>query len=286
MNISLELILSKLNMNKNQKVINDFGNEWKEFDFSEINRDDLIKSFDQYFHIFPFNQISINSIGFDMGCGSGRWAQFIAPRVQKLNCIEPSEAINVAKKNLKKFNNISYFQETTDSCTLENNSQDFGYCLGVLHHIPDTEMAIRDCANLLKKDSPFLLYLYYNFENKPFWFRFLWKVTDLVRKLISKLPNRQKKIACNFIAYSIYYPLSRLAYLIEKIGINVSNFPLSDYRSKPFYICKNDSLDRFGTRLEQRFSKSQIKKMLINSGFKDIKFSDKTPFWCCISKKT
>ena len=42
------------------------------------------------------------------------------------------KSINVAKKNLKKFNNISYFQETTDSCTLENNSQDFGYCLGVL----------------------------------------------------------------------------------------------------------------------------------------------------------
>ena len=33
-----------------------------------------------------------------MGCGSGRWAQFVAPRVKKLFCIDPSEAINVAKK--------------------------------------------------------------------------------------------------------------------------------------------------------------------------------------------
>ena len=38
-----------------------------------------------------------------MGCGSGRWAQFVAPRVKQLICIDPSEAINVAKKNLDKF---------------------------------------------------------------------------------------------------------------------------------------------------------------------------------------
>lgn len=43
--------------------------------------------------------------------------------------------------------------------------------------------------------------------------------------------------------------------------------------------------DRFVTRLEQRFSKSEITEMLINSGCKDIKSSSNTPFWCCVGFK-
>lgn len=271
--------------NKNNKVINDFGKEWKHYNYSNFDQENLIESYNQYFDIFPWNLITKKSIGFDMGCGTGRWAQFIAPKVKKLNCIEPSEAIVVAKENLYKFDNIEFFNETTESCSIPENSQDFGYSLGVLHHIPDTEKAIKDCARLLKKNSPFLIYLYYNFDNKPAWFKNIWNISNIIRKIICKMPYSQKKIFSNIIAYLIYLPLSSFAHIVEKIGINVSNFPLSQYRSKSLYIIKNDALDRFGTSLEHRFSKNQIKEMLLKSGFSNIKFSNKSPFWCCIAIK-
>ncbi len=35
-----------------------------------------------------------------MGCGSGRWARWVAPKVGRLHCIDPSIAIDVARKNL------------------------------------------------------------------------------------------------------------------------------------------------------------------------------------------
>ena len=94
-----------------------------------------------------------------------------------------------------------------------------------------------------------------------------------------------KKFICNQIAYIIYFPLSKFAYYIEKLGFNVENIPLSEYRHKPFYQSKNDALDRFGTKLEQRFSKSQIQEMLENTGFENIKFSNKPPYWCCVATK-
>ena len=34
----------------------------------------LESAFDSYFHFFPFNDLK-DAEGFDMGCGSGRWAQ-------------------------------------------------------------------------------------------------------------------------------------------------------------------------------------------------------------------
>ena len=45
---------------------------------------------------------------------------------------------------------------------------------------------------------------------------------------------------------------------------------------------QTDSRDRFGTPLEQRFSKIQIKNMMIDAGLHNIRFSESAPFWCVI----
>jgi len=127
--------------------------------------------------------------------------------------------------------------------------------------------------------------LYYSFENKPTWYRAIWKLSDYVRKFVSSSPKTIKNLLLALIAYSVYFPLVKSALLLDKLGLNVNNFPLSVYRNKPFYHCKNDALDRFGTRLEQRFSKSEITEMLRNAGCENIEFSPSTPFWCCVAFK-
>jgi SAM-dependent methyltransferase len=272
--------------NIDKKVVEDFGEEWSKFSQSSISDENLEASWDQYFSIFPFDQLASSAEGFDMGCGSGRWAKFVAEKVHTLNCIDPSEkALSVAKKNLSNFSNISFFNASVSDETLKSNSQDFGYCLGVLHHIPDTYEGVKACAKLLKKDAPFLLYLYYNFENRPFLFKTIWKMSDILRRFCSSMPTKIKIFLTTMIACLIYLPLARIALISEKIGINVNNFPLNDYRLKDFYFMKTDALDRFGTRLEKRFSKDEITKMLKDAGFKDINFSNKMPMWVCISRK-
>ena len=47
-----------------------------------------------------------------------------------------------------------------------------------------------------------------------------------------------------------------------------------------------DALDRFGTRLEKRFSKEQIISMLDIVGFENISFSEAEPYWVCLSYKS
>lgn len=272
--------------NIDNKVVDDFGDEWEFFDHSSISRVSLQDSFNQYFRDFPFDELTDRSVGFDMGCGTGRWAGFVAGRVGTLNCVDPSEkAVQVARKYLAEFQNVNFHVGSVDSQHLENESQDFGYCLGVLHHVPDTLSAIKSCAKLLKKDAPFLLYLYYKFDNKPTWFRVIWKVSDLIRRLICVLPRIFKIPITSIIAACIYLPLARLSFALELLGMDVSNVPLSDYRRKSFYIMRTDALDRFGTRLEKRFSKSDIEMMLLSSGFSNVKFSDMPPYWTCVVRK-
>ena len=53
----------------------------------------------------------------------------------------------------------------------------------------------------------------------------------------------------------------------------------------PFYSLRTDALDRFGTKLEQRFTKSEIEEMMIKSGLSMIKFSKHAPFYCAVGIK-
>ena len=272
------------NLDKN--VVKDFGAEWKEYNQRNIENEELEIIFNNYFKIFPFHLVGKNSEGFDMGCGSGRWAKFIAPKVKKLNCIEPSKlALKEAKLNLKNHKNCSFHNDDVMRNAISNNSQDFGYSLGVLHHIPNTSLALQNCVNKLKKGAPFLIYLYYRFDNKPIWFVIIWRISNMLRGIISKLPFKFKKYITKTIALLVYFPLARFSLFLENFGMDVKNVPLSYYRKSSLYTMQTDSLDRFGTKLEQRFTKDEIYKMMQCSGLTDIKFSQNSPYWVAVGIK-
>ena len=271
--------------NTNLEVVKDFGNEWNSFDQSNLPSQEREQIFNQYFSIFPWELISEDSEGFDLGCGSGRWAKSMAPKVGKLHCIDPSSSIEVAKNNLSQFDNCFFYKEGVDSMSLSNDSMDFGYSLGVLHHIPNTQEGINECVNKLKPGAPFLLYLYYSFENKPFFYRTLWLLSNPVRRFISSLPYSLKYIITQIIASFIYWPLSKFSKLLDKLSVNTESIPLSEYKDKSFYTMRTDALDRFGTKIEHRFSLDEIKNMMISSGLERIEYRDSPPYWCVLGYK-
>ena len=271
--------------NLDKQTIKSFGEEWSHFDQSKMIDKELYSIFKIYFSIFPFDKLSKSSEGFDMGCGSGRWAKFVAPKIGLLHCIDPSAAIHIAKKNLKKFKNIKFHQKSLDKIDLKPNSQDFGYSLGVLHHVPDTELAIKSCVRLLKPGAPFLIYIYYFFDNRPVWFKLLWFISDCVRLIISRFPKNLKFLVCDIIAVTIYFTITKFILLLKIIGFDPKNFPLYAYHSKSFYVMRTDSRDRFGTPLEKRFTKKEIFKMMKQSGLEKISFKNSVPYWTAVGFK-
>ncbi len=276
---------SKVVNNIDNHVVEGFGDEWSRFDQSSLTGEELERMFDNYFSIFPWDRLRDGAVGFDLGCGSGRWAKLVAPRVGKLYLFDPSEdALDVARRNLAGANNVEFTVAGADNIPLEDASCDFGYSLGVLHHIPDTEAGMRACVAKLKSGAPFLVYLYYNFDNRPAWFRLIWRMSNAVRGLVCRLPHAIRYAISQVLALVLYWPLARTARVLEKMGVNVASFPLSQYRHNSFYVMRNDALDRFGTRLEKRFSKAEIEAMMRRCGLRDITFST-TSFWTAVGFK-
>jgi SAM-dependent methyltransferase len=179
--------------NADEQVIASFGDEWSRFDQRAMSEAELQQTFNGYFGIFPWEDLPEHAAGFDMGCGSGRWAKLVAPRVGTLTLIDASsDALAVAKTTLAEQGNVRFVEARVDTAPLAKASQDFGYSLGVLHHLPDTAQAIRSCAEYLKPGAPFLVYLYYRFDNRPWWFRGLWQASEVVRGVVSRLPGALK----------------------------------------------------------------------------------------------
>jgi ubiquinone/menaquinone biosynthesis C-methylase UbiE len=254
--------------NIDTKTVEGFGREWSTF-HRISNQENIFKD---YFRIFPWHLTDKNSVGLDFGCGNGRWAAIVAPEVKRLYAVDASEdALWTAMFNVKA-ENVTYSRK------LQNNNLDFAYSIGVLHHVPDTQRAINEIYAALKPGAPFLVYLYYAFDNKPRWYKWLWKVSDILRLAISRLPSSLQLIVSQAIACVIYWPLSRFGYWWPHL-------PLAYYADKSFYVMRTDSYDRFCTRLEKRFTKEQIRAMLEKAGFKDIKFSDRVPYWCAVAIK-
>lgn len=277
----------EMGSNIDRVTVEDFGKEWSRFDQSGLGREELASQFERYFKVFPWDSLPASAVGFDLGCGSGRWASLAAPRVGKLNCIDASEAaINVARRNLTALENVELHVASVDSIPLDDGSMDFGYSLGVLHHIPDTAAALASCVRKLKPGAPFLVYLYYAFDNRPPWFRLVWKCSDVVRRGISQLPFGIKRIVTDVVAVFIYFPAAKLSAVLEKMGANVDSIPLSTYRRHSFYTMRTDALDRFGTTLERRFTRAEIESMMLAAGLEHVRFSDDEPYWCAVGFKT
>ena len=275
--------------NVNSDVAEGFGHEWSTFRQSELELSPAEKQqlFSEYFHIFPWAALPANPVGLDVGCGSGRWSTMVAPRVGYLHLLDASPAaLAVARKNLTFASNVTFHNASVGDIPLADQSLDFAFSLGVLHHVPDTRAAIGSIAAKLKPGAPFLIYLYYALDNRPWWFRAIWRISSLARVVISRLPKALKLVVSQVIAAFVYWPLARSASVVHRFGYATATIPLEAYKDRSFYTMRTDAYDRFCTSLEQRFSRREIEAMLLAAGFERICFSERVPYWCAVGYRT
>lgn len=271
-------------VNIDSEVVDHFGKEWAKYNYLDgIASEALDNQFEAY--VKPINLLKFDkqsSIAADFGAGSGRWTERLEPFFKKIYAVEPSpSAVNVMIEKFALVPKIEVLNEDVEENSIPESSLDLAISLGVLHHIPDTSQAILDISQKIKHGGTFLCYLYYKVENKPIHYRVLFQIVNLFRFLISRLPHPIRMMLAKVIALFVYLPLARFSRFQMNRGRDISNIPLHHYAEMPLVMLENDALDRFGTRLEQRFNKEEIASMLIGANFdlSTLRYSDDEPFW-------
>ncbi|MGN6804078.1 MAG: class I SAM-dependent methyltransferase [Ginsengibacter sp.] len=271
--------------NIDPKVVNEFGEEWLKFNDHD---DDLVKKGgEEYFDILNEEIVNSKTYVLDVGCGTGRWTKYLATKVNFIEAVDPSDAIYAADKLLGNISNVRLSKASIETLPFADETFDFVMSIGVLHHIPDTKKALKDCVKKVKKGGYFFVYLYYNLDNRGPLYKSLFHVSNIFRIMVSKLPGSLKHFICDLLALFFYMPFILVGRLLNWFGFKKlsKRMPLHGYQNRSFFMIRNDALDRFGTRLEQRFSKKQILEMMKAAGLTDIVISDGIPYYHAVGKK-
>jgi len=220
------------------------------------------------------------SKGIEIGCGCGYDTCLMAkdnPGVD-IASIDISDGVYEAKRLTAPLRNVYIARGSALEIPFKENTFDFAYSFGVLHHTPSPRAALREIRRVIKKDSPVFLYLYENHEDARLKY-YAVKMTTLIRKITTKIPAKILYLLCVLASPCVVILFSYPARIAGKFAATkalAQKIPFN-FGTHPFSVA-GDLYDRFSAPIEFRFGRRELRAFFEDNGFADVrieKFSDK-----------
>ncbi len=237
-----------------------FGYEWTHFNEWRHSGE---TNFNDYFANLDLPSLR-ESVVLDAGCGMGRHARQVARFARQVVAVDFSRAIDQASRNVAGLGNVDCVQADLLALPLADDSFDYVYSLGVLHHLAETERALAGLVRKVRPGGRLRVYLY--------WKRHGWKGALLAgvtaaRHVTTRLPFGMLRIACAFLS-AMLYGLVVLPYrALSSVGVRRhEEWPLFVYSKYPFNVLYNDQFDRFSAPIEKRYDAHDVERLLRSAG--------------------
>ena len=248
-----------------QRTADSFAYEWERFG---VMRDEWAKNFGDYMRPHTPQSLAGKSV-LDIGAGSGRHSFHAAQAGAQVVAADLGASIDVARRNLPA--SVLTVQADAEALPFEPESFDLVMSIGVLHHLPDTERALRSIAGYAKPGGHVHVYLYWVPEQR--WHRRLLRAVTALRRLTVRLPHP--------VLHALCYPLAALllvAFVAPYRALRkrprtarlAAALPLKTYADYPFSVLVNDQFDRFSAPLERRFTADEVRAAMEAAGLEDI----------------
>ena len=206
----------------------------------------------------------------DAGAGSGRHSRQAAIYGADVAAVDLGESIDVARENVPP--EVLTVQADLERLPFEPGTFDLVMSIGVLHHLPDTERALRYLAGLARPGGRVRIYLYWQPERR--WQRAVLRAVSAARRITTRLPHRVLDLLC--------YPLAALLWLFVVKPYDLlrrhpatrrlaAGFPLQTYADYPFGVLVNDQFDRLSAPIERRYTAAEVERMMRDAGLGDVK---------------
>ncbi len=247
--------------NDTQKTITDFGEQWVHFTLNSgyYGSQDVLRDI-----LGPFydSKLFTNKVICDIGAGTGRITNLlIQENAKQVIAIEPSISYDVLLKNTLQFKDKILYLNVSGNAIPESITCDIILSIGVIHHIPDPLLVLRNAHSVLKEGGLLIIWVY-GAEGNELYLSF----TKILRKITIKLPH---KILLS-LSKLLLYPLKLYCLLCNHL-----NLPMRDYMSNHISRLDNDALlitiyDQLNPTYAKYYTKNEAIQLLKDSGFVNI----------------
>jgi SAM-dependent methyltransferase len=242
-----------------------FGYEWTHFDDWQPSGS---TNFQDYFSGIDLAALRTARV-LDAGCGMGRHARQLAAHSGLIVAVDFSQAIDAAARNFRDLPNVGGVQGDLTALPVADDSFDFVYSMGVVHHLADTEGVVRKLAGKLRPGGRLRLYLYWKREG---WSGRVLTVVSAIRRITTRLPFPVLKALCWLLSVVLFGAVVLPYRLLKALGVPTSDaWPLFVYTKYPFNVLYNDQFDRFSAPLEKRYSEEEARRLLEGAGLRDVR---------------
>jgi len=229
--------------------------------------------------VYPFTLTSIkNKVIMEVGVGSGRILNNLVKFLpKKAIAVEPSQAINIAKKN----NSLSKVKIEFLNIKAENlkikKKVDYVFSLGVIHHIPNHKKACIKVYDSIKPKGKFIIWVYGHEGNELYLLIF-----NNIRRVTRILPDSVLRMFCallNLICYAYIFLCKFIRLPMQKYMLEV--FGKCSFEKRNYII-----FDQLNPSFSKYFKKQELIDLLKESGFKNISITHRHGYsWLAIAQK-
>jgi SAM-dependent methyltransferase len=203
----------------------------------------------------------------DVGCGMGRYAEVATRWGARVVGIDLSQAVEAAAGNLAD-RDATILQADAFSLPFAPESFDCIYSLGVLHHTPDCERAVKGLARFLRPGGTLVVWLYSAYNP---WYR----MSDVYRKVTRRMSPRLLHTLCN-AAIPIYgaHQIVRKIPLIGKPFSGVMRYmiPMSFNADPQWRVL--DTFDWYSPWYQSKHTYEQVFRWFESCGLEDLTVGD------------
>ena len=248
-----------------QNYANSFGYQWKRYARTQLDGNEVRES-EHHFRIKTglTPQDLKDKLVLDVGCGMGRFAEVATRWGARVVGIDLSAAAEVAACNLANRDFIA-FQADVFHLPFELDRFDCIYSLGVLHHTPNCEAAVKVLPQFLKPGGTMAVWLYSGYNK---WFRF----TDFYRQYTHRMsaPALHRLLS---IAVPFFYNLDRGLRVIPLVGKPAAGllhhvFPVNRQSDPEARVL--DTFDWYSPRYQSKHTYEQVFRWFESCGMEDL----------------
>ncbi len=248
-----------------QLTAESFAYEWNQFGGL---REEWAQNFADYLRPHPVEGLAGKEI-LDVGAGSGRHSLHAARAGARVVAVDLGASIDVARRNLPA--GVLTVQADAEDLPFATESFDLVMSIGVLHHLPDPERALRSIARYARVGGHVHVYLYWVPEQR--WHRRTLTAVSAARRVTVQLPHRVLHALCYPLAAGLHvaFVAPQRALRRRPRGRRVAAvLPLQTYADYPFSVLVNDQFDRFSAPLERRFTATEVRDAMVGAGLEEV----------------